>query len=579
MILQRLVELAERANLDPLWRYAPVDFAVDLGQGGEFLGMTRLGDGKRGLDMRVPVEPNRPGNVRPVFLVDNVRYTLGIPKPEPDGTVTAKNIEQANTYFDAFREKMRVQADATKEPDLLAVCRFLEHRAGQRKERDPLRDAHPWTGSERICFRVAGHFLHDNIACIASYQAMSAEEQAEGKLGMCLVSGARSPIARLHPMVKRVPTAQTAGASLVSYNADSFESQHLSQGENSPVSVSVAHKYPAALNFLLESTKERRFRQGISIGEDTVLLFWTRKECRFEDTFLALLDPREDSGAVASDEQVLRAVEAPLRGLAAADFDDEGFYALTLAGNAARVVVRDWLDTTAGNVRANLKRYFQDLKLGDDVGAPTPMWLLLKSVESPQAPLSSALATKLFRAAVNGDPFPRELLAHALRRIRLPPKDGEGPNTFRNRIAIVKAVLARLPDSQRKEVTVSLDETHTSIPYLLGRLFASLEKLQGDAIEKANATIRDKFFGAASATPATVFPRLLRLSMHHANKAEGKGIRAEKAKGAIISMLPAAGAFPRTMNLVDQGVFAVGYYHQREAFFRKSESSEPEGAQ
>jgi CRISPR-associated protein Csd1 len=571
MILQRLVELADREDLDPLWRTAPVEFAVDLTDTGDFLGLTRLGDGKRGLDMRVPVEPNRPGNVRPVFLVDNVRYTLGIAKPETDGTVSAKGMEQANAYFEAFKLKMVEQGAETRDPDLLAVCKYLERRASERTEGDPLSDKHPWTGSERICFRIGARYLHENAACIRAYQSISAQEQAEGKVGLCLISAQRGPIARLHPMVKRVPTAQTAGAALVSYNADSFESQGLNQGENSPVSIIAAQKYPAALNYLLEGTKERRFRQGVSVGEDTVMLFWTRKKSSFENTFLSLLDPRQESGASASEDSALRAVESPWRGLDTAEFDTEAFYALTIAGNAARVVVRDWLDTTAGHVRANLRRYFSDLKLGDAPSEPIPIWLLLKAVESPQAPLASALAARLFRSAVNGDPFPRELLAHALKRIRLPPKDGEGPQTLRNRIAIVKAVLARLPDSQRKELTVSLDENQTSIPYLLGRLFASLEKLQGDAIEKANATIRDKFFGAASATPATVFPRLLRLSVHHASKADIKGFRAEKAKGEIIGLLPADGAFPRTLNLVDQGVFAVGYYHQREAFYRKSE--------
>lgn len=124
---------------------------------------------------------------------------------------------------------------------------------------------------------------------------------------------------------------------------------------------------------------------------------------------------------------------------------------------------------------------------------------------------------------------------------------------------------------------MSLDESNESVPYLLGRLFAAIEKLQSDSLGDINATLRDRYFGSASSTPALVFPRLLRLSMHHATKAESERRGwAERVKGQILDRLPASGAFPRTLDLDGQGLFAVGYYHQRQAFFkpRARESAE-----
>jgi CRISPR-associated protein Csd1 len=148
-------------------------------------------------------------------------------------------------------------------------------------------------------------------------------------------------------------------------------------------------------------------------------------------------------------------------------------------------------------------------------------------------------------------------------RLRVPPEPKQR-HVLHARVALIKAVLLR---TYQKEVTMSLDQECRDPAYLLGRLFAVLERLQAAALNDLNATIRDRYFGAASATPATVFPRLLRLSVHHAAKADGAGWL-EKLKGQLIDALPAQ-QFPNVLGLEQQGLFAVGYYHQREAFFRK----------
>jgi CRISPR-associated protein Csd1 len=373
----------------------------------------------------------------------------------------------------------------------------------------------------------------------------------------------------MHGSIKRVPGAQTSGASLVSFNAESFLSQGLSQGENAPVCRAAADGYVTALNWLLEGTPDRRFRYGVPLGADAVTVFWTRDTNDAVDLFVSLFAP--------SAEQPVALAEAPLKGLAPSDLDVTPFYAVTLSGNAARVVVRDWIESTVADVKRHVARYFEDLRIGRAEIEPVPVWLLVKALDPPgRQGLPPDLGARLFGAALRGGPLPREILSAALRRLRLPPDKLDERRLLRTRCSLIKATLLRLPRSgiSAMEVPVSLDENVTRVPYLLGRLFAVLERLQAAALGDINATIRDRYFGAASSTPALVFPRLLRLSVHHAAKAEGAGWL-ERDKGKIIGALPAE-PFPRSLALEDQGLFAVGYYHQRERFFEGRPQPPPE---
>jgi CRISPR-associated protein Csd1 len=437
---------------------------------------------------------------------------------------------------------------------------------------------HEWTGDENIAFCLdsdGNMYVHERPSVRAYWSSQRATEGGDAPLQRCLVTGLFAPAVRLHDSIKRIPEAQSSGASLISFNAPAFASHAFEQGANAPVSQRAADGYVRALNHMLEKDGDRRFRSGVAVGSDAVMVFWTREDDSTTDVLLALFDPEK-----ADDDEMRSTLEAAWRGLAPSESDATPFYALTLSGNASRVVVRDWLETTARSVKANVRRYFADLALD---GAPEPMSIgrLLRSLEatpsaaSDKRGLSPVLATRLLRAALHGSAFPREILHAALARLRVPPRDAEWRGTLRARTALIKATLIRLHPDRPQEVTVSLDPTNESVPYLLGRLFAAIEYLQGAALGDVNASIRDRYFGAASSTPALVFPRLLRISVHHATKAErdGRGWP-ERVKAEIINRLPATGAFPATLSLEAQGLFAVGYYHQRQAFFTKRERTE-----
>ena len=566
MILQALVAYAEREGLDPLWRRAPVNAAVDLDAAGNLLGVTPLGDPKRGLDMLIPMGPKRSGkSPPPALLVDNARYALGVPardKKEPD--VTEKAVEDAKDRFFSFESLLRTEAVRCDAPELKALLTFLAARKNTLATSWALADR-DWSGDERIVFRVDGKFVHELPKVRAWLDATLGS--SSGALGRCLVTGEATTIARLHPTIRRVPSGQTSGTSLVSFNNPAFLSHGLDQGANAQVGENAARKYGAALNDLLEGTPDRRFKQGLPLGDDSVILFWTREKNAAESILIDLLAPPKDDGAA------LHAAEAALQGRRSAPLDPTAFYALTIAGSAARVVVRDWIESTAGVVLGNLDRYLDDLALGRGERQATAIWELLGSLNAAggAAPPPS-LSARLVRAALLGHPFPLELLGLALRRLRLPPGDRESRKVLHTRVALVKATLLRLPTPV--EVSVSLDEKNTRVAYLLGRLFATLERLQGDAQGDINATIRDRYFGSASSTPAVVFPRLLRVSVHHASKSKSGGWF-EKIKTDIIAKLPADAPFPTTLTLTDQGLFAVGYYHQRDMFFQKRADAEP----
>ncbi|QSQ12425.1 type I-C CRISPR-associated protein Cas8c/Csd1 [Myxococcus landrumensis] len=570
MMLAALDAFARERRLadDPLYETRPVDFRIRLGAKGKFLGLESTQDERgKGQPLLIPRMPQRSVNVAAGFLVDNSKYVLGYEEePAPRTRKAGKGAVRSAAFLKLVREAV----SELRVPELRAVELFLENDAA-REQALAERAKEEWTGSEMLAFVVGDSVepVHLLLEVRAWWARRGETEAAGGRTGLCLVTGRYGVLAETHPKLKNVPEAQTSGASLVSFNAKAFESHGLEQGDNAPISQQAALGYVLALNDLLRKSEERRYRQGIQVGDDSVLVFWTNSTAQEERAILSASDPTE--------ADLRRFVEAPFRGLEPSELDTRNFYSVTLAGNSGRVAVRDWFQTSVGEVKQNLRRYFADLQLGaGPAEKPTPVWRLLKAVEAPSGRgLSPDVSTRMVGAALRGQPFPRQLLSAALDRLRLPPSDDKFEREqLRLRVALIKATLIRLSRSGAAplEVSVSLDKTNSSQPYVLGRLFAVLERLQGAALGDINATIRDKYFGAASRNPATIFPRLLQLSVHYAAKAESCGWL-EKVKTEVMALLPPQ-RFPRNLLLEDQGLFAVGYYHQREAFFANRAAAE-----
>ena len=340
-------------------------------------------------------------------------------------------------------------------------------------------------------------------------------------------------------------------------NKDAFRSFGKDKGANAAVGKRTAFAYTTALNYLLRKESPQRIQVG-----DASTVFWSEKHTDLEDTFADLFDePPKDDPAKQT-----RAIEALFKAPQTGALSDEGgktrFYVLGLAPNAARISVRFWQVGTVAEVSARIRQHFDDLQI---VHAKfekpyLSLFRLLVSTatQGKSENIPSNLSGEFMRAILAGLPYPQTLLQAAVRRIR-----AEREVTY-PRAALIKACLnrqERYSPSTEMETTVSLDDSNTNPGYRIGRLFATLEKVQEEASPNLNATIRDRFYGAASSTPVTVFANLMKLKNHHLAKLDaGRKRHFEKLIGQIMSDI---NDFPPHLSLADQGRFTIGYYHQR----------------
>ena len=421
--------------------------------------------------------------------------------------------------------------------------------------------------------RRQGLFLHDRPAAKALVATL-AGDRGEGEAGaICLVSGERGPVARLHPAIKNVWGGQSSGGSIVSFNLDAFASYGHEQGHNAPISETAAFKYTTALNIFLAGTTNR-----LQLG-DTSVVFWAdaadaelaaTAESVFGSCFTEI-DEATEAGKVGAILTRMRdgviwqdAVRDIEPGLAAG----VRFHVLGLAPNAARISIRFWLEDDFGAFAEHYRCFVADMAIDPPPreGYP-PLWRYVNetAVLRKRENVQPNLAGEWLRAILDGTGYPLPLLSAMLTRIRA---DGE-INALR--AATIKAVLVR---NFSWGATMALDQNNREPAYLLGRLFAVLERFQELALGNVNASIRDRYYGSASAAPRTVFPLLLRLNLHHKSKAAkgSKGGLANYFDRQLAEIMDGLGnEFPSSLSLRDQGKFALGYYHQ---FNRRKASEE-----
>lgn len=533
----------------------------------------------------VPGPVVRASNVLPNFLWDNTTYVFGIRRDaRTGGAVPAKRGEH-----DAFVSIHRELLADTGDEGLRALLAFLEDWSSDLYEALP--QSEEMLGENvAFCLETAGRvpaFLHESAAGRELWTRWLEGENANGEF--CLVTGKRLPAARLHPKIKGVLGAQTSGASIVSFNNEAFTSFGKKQGANAPVSKRAAFAYTSALNTLLARDSRNRMRIG-----DTTTVFWAEADgdpesaAAAEDLFSALLAPptdEEESAAVRdtikaiADGRPLGIVEPRIK-----DPDRTRFFVLGLAPNAARLSVRFWLEDTIGRIGERLGEHWKDLHIEPEPWrTPPAIWRLLRetAVQGKSENVPPVLGGALMDAILRGGRYPRSLLTGVLMRMR---SDGNTKDyQVGLRAAICKACLARDArlGRQKEDIPVSLNQDEKNAAYRLGRLFAIYEGVQRTALPNLNATIKDKFYGSASATPASVFPMLARTSAHHlATIRKDKGglaVRYERQLDEIFDGFETE--FPRSLGIEDQGRFTIGYYHQRAKLYEGKSASDSAQAQ
>ena len=602
MILQRLNELYDRLleNPDPVTGAAMVppygftdeniSYCLVLSKAGELVDIEDVRDTSekkpKPKRLSVPQPAKRTSGVKPNFLWDKTAYVLGIEGNKDKKAAKETPWVLAEKTHSAFKQVHADLLDKTEDIGLIALKKFLVNWKPERFAQAPFTLEHIDTN---VVFKLDGEigYIHERPAAKRLWLSLlkpneQVESQGVNVQGMCLVTGEQAVLSRLHPAIKGVYGGQSSGGSIVSFNAEAYESLGKEQGDNAPVSEQAAFAYTTALNYLLR----RENGHCISIG-DTSTVFWARAKSVQEESqavsfFTAFANPPSDEGQVKrlgfSLEKIAKG--RPFEELFP-DLDlNTRFYVLGLAPNAARLSIRYWLDSKLGELGQRLSEHWQDMQIEPlpwRPEQPPSIWRCL--IETAPLRKSENIAPQLagewLRSVLTGPRYPRALLTQIVQRLRT---DGDLNGL---RIALIKAVLQRdhRKGFLKEGIPMSLELENAPLAYRLGCLFAVLERAQSEAIPGANATIVDRYYGTASSVPYSVFPRLIVGFHNHISKIRkdkpGYAVNLGKQIGSILDDLPAS--FPKQLSIEQQGQFAVGYYHQKQSFFvKKSPEPEPE---
>jgi CRISPR-associated protein, csd1 family len=615
MILQSLVRcydsLAAQGKLErPGWSVVKVQWGLYLTADGQVESVEMLGTAnEKGKliprTMFLPTPAKRTsGHKAASFLCDNAKYLLGITN-EPYSGTGKDPLKDAEICFRTSAKKHHALLDGISCPMAQAILRFFDTWQPEQAMQFPALSDHfdELCKSSNLVFCMTDAFgvttMSQDIPEIQAVWDEAANSSTEDNItrGRCLVTGELDTIARLHPAIKGITGAQPSGALLVSFNNNSFESygREEAQGLNAPIGNRAAFAYGEALNYML------RVKDYHSLLGSTTLVYWAETaQSAYSDCFAAMLGTNNDMTQNMLDG-IMKAIRlgqdiqwknVPLN-------SSVPFYILGLTPNTSRLSVRFFLQGTFGDFAANLARHQERLNIirpSYDTRETLSAYALLKETtrnsddddaaknesakkhmskrksendgEKKSLTFSDILIRNLLCAILNNTPYPVALLTQTELRIHAEQKINRG------KAAIIKAwLLKNGSNPQYKEVIdVQLNEQTNYAPYVLGRLFAVLESLQQKANPGINATIMDRYFNAACATPSIVFPTLLKLAQSHLKKLDtGYFIYYDKQMTELCGRL--TDSYPARLNLQDQGIFQLGYYHQKQKFFTKKEEN------
>lgn len=586
MILQALVQyyevLKEKSELTaPGWCTAKVSFVLELSAEGQLLRIIDIRQQeKRGkktvevpMNLRVPEMAARSSNIASNFLCDNSSYLLGVDnKGKP---------ERLKKYFESAREKhLEILENANGKAALAVKKYFLNWNPEQAMEHPAVKEYYEEiVKGANLVFWYDGDYVQKDIEIQKAWESY-VNKAASGPEGICLVTGQRGEIARTHGAIKGIPGAQSSGALLISFNEGAFESYGKEQSFNAPVSTYAVYAYTAALNYLIADKKHSTF-----LG-DTTIVYWSEDgEEEYQRAFSATMEPAEDN------YEIVHGMFKNLRegnGIDAGDAEkklslEQKFYILGLSPNAARLSVRFFYQDSFGNILKNIKAHYDRLEIvrpAKDSKEFLGIWRLLRETVNTKLKDKKpvpGMAGAVYRAILSGERYPDTLYQGVLGRIRAEQddKDSYSYKITRGRAAIIKAYLLKNRNFNEEEVSMALNEESSNVAYTLGREFAVLEAIQEAANPNLNATIKDRYFNSACATPASIFPVLFKLKNSHIRKITNVSwvIYYENLLTELQAKLSVEEgqtcACPRRLTLEEQGMFILGYYHQTQKRFEK----------
>lgn len=596
MILQSLVQyyeaLEKRGVLTrPGWCHARVSFALELSLEGQLkrvipLKIEKVRGKKTVMEpqlLKVPEMVTRSSGKAANFLCDNSTYLLGIDnKGKP---------ERSRECFQCAKEKHVQILKEVHSPVGSAIVKYFESWDTNAAIDNPvLADTlEEIMAGANLVFWVEDEYAQEVQEIKAAWENYRSTS-SEGVQGICLVTGEKTQIARIHGTIKGVQGAQSSGAALVSFNAPAFESHGKAQSFNAPVGTYAVYAYTTALNHLLSD------RRHVTAIGDTTIVYWSEDgeevyQNIFQDVSEPSLDNYEIVDGVFKNMESGKAVN--VAGVAESISMEQRFYILGLAPNAARIAVRFFYQDSFGAILKHIKAHYDRMEIvrpAKDANVYLGMWRMMMETANKKSrdkkPIPS-MSGAVYRAIISGGRYPGFLYQAVLGRIRAEQDDSDNGihKITRGRAAIIKAFLLRNGTGDKEEITMGLNDDSKNVAYTLGREFAVLEAIQEDANPGINSTIKDRYFNSACATPANIFPILFKLKNSHIKKIKYKK-DAEEYEESLIELqgkftvpddsdLP----YPKRLNLEEQGMFILGYYHQaqeKKKHKKKQEENENE---
>jgi len=559
--------------------------------------------------MEVPLQKSRSSGIAPYFASDKSEYVFGIEKvkgekkekmlsdrsayvsllEDIDGAATVVS-KHSNECFEKFREFQHQVLDNPDDPGTRAFLRFLDNWNPENFLENPkiMEYKDDILASVKFVFECEGNYLHKNSAVREAWENyLSHKTDGDSQISQCLVSGKLESISKVHQKIRGVIGTHSSGAPLVTFNKPAFCSYNKEQSYNAPVSESSMFKYTTALNYLL-ANKDNRIRIA-----DTMVVFWAETNDRSYEEFANFcFAPREDinkekekesaDDSRIQDQETLKTMEDILSKIRSgrhlnkdeiAVDPDTKFYILGLSPNNARLAIRFWYVDTFGNFLEKVGQHHLDMEIIRNDSEPkyTSVYgLLMETVakSSTDRKASPILGGLIMRSILNNTTYPIQMYSAILNRVKVERSINRG------RAGFIKAYLLRVARSgstniKEDLITMKLNEDNSNVPYRLGRLFAVLEKVQSETNKSIGSTINSKYFSSASATPSVVFPVLLKLAQHHIAKSDW----GFKSSQSIEEILSGVDEFPKYLGLEEQGMFMLGYYHQRKANYTKKEKN------
>lgn len=575
MILQALTQyyeaLADASKVPRKgWCVAKVSYALELDESGALRTivplMRSVQRGKKTVlvpdELEVPEMVTRSSGVAANFLCDNAKYILGI---DTEGS----NKRILECFAAAKAKHLSLLADCKSAVAMAVKHFFITWEPEKAMEHPEIREY--WDeliAGGNLIFSLDGDYAQEDVEIREAWEEVSSDDLYDLK-GRCMVTGKKTGIARIHGSIKGIKGAQSSGAALVSFNAPAFESYGKEQSYNAPVGKYAAFAYTTAMSYLIKSPY--MFYLG-----DTAIMFWSDNGQEiYQDAFEWTVQPKVDNQKTIQGifRNIVTHQPVDIEGISL-DMD-QSFYILGLAPNAARLSVRFFYQDSFGNILKHLKMHY------DRMDIIRPSWDTLEYMgvhrmldetvnkNTREKKIMANMAAGVLNAILSGGRYPESLYIDTLMRIRA--EQGKD-KISRGRAAIIKAYLIRNTNkiNTGEDDFVGLNNDCDDTAYVLGRTFAALEMIQKKASGDINTTIKDRYFNSACATPASIFPVLLKLKNSHIKKIKEEGFKI-KFENLLTDLQGRLERYPARLSLDEQGMFILGYYHQVQVFYAKKE--------